>query len=155
MTVHQRMERFTLAEALDLAATVPIGRIVYSRYAMPAIYVVNFKLDGRDPVFRTRKGSMFGAGVAESVVAFEVDRIDEAERDGWMVTFLGRAKLITDPAEQARLAGLGVEPWAPGERNWFIKIATETVIGRRIPHPHDDDEVDPADHVDHAHHAGE
>ena len=139
MTVEQRMEHFNEAEALDLAATMPVGRIVYSRYAMPAVFIVNFRLDGRDVVFRTRKGSMFGAGVAGTVVAFEVDRIDEAAHEGWMVTFLGRAKLITDPAEQARLAELGVDPWAPGERNWFIKIVTEKVIGRRIPH-HPDDE---------------
>lgn len=138
MTVQQRMERFTETEALDLAGSVPIGRIVYSRYAMPAVFIVNFKLDGRDPVFRTRKGSMFGAGVAESVVAFEVDRIDEQAHEGWYVTFLGRAKLITNPAEQARLAGLGVEPWAPGEREHFIKIVTEKVIGRRLPHHPDD-----------------
>jgi hypothetical protein len=139
MTVEQRMERFSEAEALGLVATVPVGRIVYSRYALPAVFIVNFKLDGRDVVFRTRKGSMFGAAVAGTVVAFEVDRIDEQARDGWFVTFLGRAKLITDPAEQDRLAGLGVDPWAPGERNFFIKIVTETVIGRRIPH-HPDDE---------------
>lgn len=132
------MERFTEAEALELAATVPIGRIVYSRYALPAVFIVNFKLDGRDPVFRTRKGSMFGAGVAETVVAFEVDRIDEAAHDGWCVTFLGRAKLITSPAEQARLAELDVKPWAPGERNHFIKIVAEKVIGRRIPHDEHD-----------------
>jgi hypothetical protein len=141
MIVQQRMEHFTEAEALDLAATVPIGRIVYSRYAMPAVFIVNFKLDGGDPVFRTRKGSMFGAGVAETVVAFEVDRMDEAARDGWYVTFLGRAKLITSPAERTRLAGLGVDPWAPGERDHFIKIVTEKIIGRRIPH-HLDDELE-------------
>ena len=136
MIVEQRMEHFSEAEALDLAATQPVGRIVYSRYALPAVFVVNFKLDGRDVVFRTRKGSMFGAGVAETVVAFEVDRIDEHAHEGWFVTFLGRAKLITDPAEQDRLAGLGIEPWAPGDRGYFIKIVTERIIGRRIPHHH-------------------
>jgi uncharacterized protein len=141
MTVEQRMEHFSETEALELAATVPVGRIVYSRYALPAVFIVNFKLDGRDPVFRTRKGPMFGTGVAESVVAFEVDRIDEQAREGWFVTFLGRAKLITSPAEQARLGGLGIEPWAPGDRDHFIKVMTEKVIGRRIPH-HLDGEPD-------------
>jgi len=140
MTVQEGMERFSEAEALDLAATVPVGRIVYSRYALPAVFLVNFELDGRDPVFRTRKGSMFGAGVAETVVAFEVDRIDEAAREGWYVTFLGRAKLITSPAEQSRLSELGIDPWAPGDRGYYIKIVTERVIARRIPH--DDDEVE-------------
>jgi len=140
MTVEQRMQHFSEAEALDLAATVPVGRVVYSRYALPAVFVVNFKLDGRDVVFRTRKGPMFGAGVANTVVAFEVDRIDEAAQGGWMVTFLGRAKLITDPAEQARLAELDVRPWAPGERNHYVKVVTEKIVGRRIPHDEDDED---------------
>jgi hypothetical protein len=139
MTLQQRMQHFSEAEALALAATVPVGRVVYSRYALPAVFVVNFRLDGRDLVFRTRKDPMFGAGVAETVVAFEVDRIDEAAHDGWYVTFLGRAKLITDPAEQARLAGLDVRPWTPGERNQYIKIVTEQIVGRRIPHDEDDE----------------
>lgn len=138
MTADQRMEHFSEAEALGLVETVPYGRIVFSRFALPAVHIVNFKLDGRDIVFRTRKGSMFAAGVADTVVAFEVDRIDERARTGWSVTFLGRAKLITDPAEKERLAGLGVDTWAPGERNYFIKITTQTVVGRRIPHAEED-----------------
>jgi hypothetical protein len=93
-------------------------------------------------VFRTRKGSMFGAAVAETVVAFEVDQIDEQAHDGWYVTFLGRAKLVTDPAERSRLAGLGIDPWAPGERDHFVKIVSERVVGRRIPHHLDDDSED-------------
>jgi hypothetical protein len=140
MAIEHGMEHFSDAEALTLAATVPIGRVVYSRYALPAVFVVNFKLDGQDVVFRTRKGPMFGAGVAGSVVAFEVDRIDEKAHDGWMVTFLGRAKLITDPAEQVRLAALDVESWAPGERNHFVKVVTEKIRGGRIPHSDDEDE---------------
>lgn len=141
MTAEQRMEHFSEAEALDLVATVPVGRIVFSRFALPAVHVVNFKLDGRDVVFRTRKGSMFAAGVADIVVAFEVDRIDEEARTGWTVTFLGRAKLVTDAGEKERLAQLGIEPWAPGERNYFIKITTQNVVGRRIPHSEDDGEA--------------
>jgi uncharacterized protein len=140
MTVDERMQHFSEAEALALVATVPVGRVVYSRYALPAVFIVNFKLEGHDVVFRTRKGPMFGAAVANTVVAFEVDRIDEAARDGWMVTFLGRATLVTDPAEQAQLAGLEVHPWAPGERDHYVKIVTEKIVGRRIPH--DDDEED-------------
>ncbi|MFL6112799.1 MAG: pyridoxamine 5'-phosphate oxidase family protein [Catenulispora sp.] len=140
MTAEQRMERFSEAEALDLAETVPVGRIVYSRFALPAVHVVNFKLDGRDVVFRTRKGSMFAAGVADTVVAFEVDRVDEEARTGWSVTFLGRAKLVTDPAERERLAELGVDTWAPGDRDYYIRVMTQSIAGRRIPHQDDDPE---------------
>jgi hypothetical protein len=43
MTVEQHLERFSEAEALDLAATVPVGRIVYRRYALPAVFIVRHR----------------------------------------------------------------------------------------------------------------
>jgi nitroimidazol reductase NimA-like FMN-containing flavoprotein (pyridoxamine 5'-phosphate oxidase superfamily) len=126
------LEKLGEAEALALVATVPIGRVAYSRFAMPAVHVVNFALDGRDVIFRTRKGAKFGAAVADTVVAFEVDRIDEQTHSGWTVTLLGRSRLVTAPAEQDRLATLGITPWAPGDRDWYVRINTQTVTGRRI-----------------------
>ena len=120
------------AEALALAASVPIGRVAYSRYALPAVHVVNFAFDGRDVIFRTRKGAKFGAAVADTVIAFEVDRIDEATQSGWTVTLIGRSRLVTAKAEQERLAMLGITPWAQGDRDWYIRILTQTVTGRRV-----------------------
>jgi nitroimidazol reductase NimA-like FMN-containing flavoprotein (pyridoxamine 5'-phosphate oxidase superfamily) len=120
------------AEALALAATVPIGRVAYSRFAMPAVHVVNFALDGRDVVFRSRKGAKFGAAVADTVVAFEIDWIDERTHSGWTVTLLGRSRLVTAGADIQRLTKLGITPWAPGAREWYIRISTQTVTGRRI-----------------------
>lgn len=121
-------------EALKLAATVPVGRVVYSRFAMPAVHLVNFKLDGKDVVFKTRKGAKFGAAVADTVIAFEVDQFDEQTRSGWTVTLTGRSKLVTSPAEQERLAGLGIDTWV-ADREYFIKVQTQVITGRRIqPH---------------------
>jgi uncharacterized protein len=119
-------------EALALAATVSVGRVAYSRFALPAVHVVNFALDGPDVIFRTRKGAKFGAAVADTVVAFEVDRIDEATHTGWTVTLVGRSRPVTDPAELGRLAALGVAPWAPGLRDQCIRISTKMIAGRRI-----------------------
>ncbi|NUP51687.1 MAG: pyridoxamine 5'-phosphate oxidase family protein [Catenulispora sp.] len=118
-------------EALKLAATASVGRVVYSRYAMPAVHLVNFKLDGKDVVFKTRKGAKFGAAVADTVVAFEVDEVDEATHSGWTVTLTGRSSLVTAPAEQERLAGLGIDTWLP-DREYFIKVRTQVIAGRRI-----------------------
>jgi nitroimidazol reductase NimA-like FMN-containing flavoprotein (pyridoxamine 5'-phosphate oxidase superfamily) len=126
------VEVLSEAEALALAATVPIGRVAYSRFAMPAVHVVNFVLDGRDVVFRTRKGAKFSAAVADTVVAFEVDRIDEETHSGWTVTLLGRSRLVTSKPELERLATLGVSPWAPAGRDYYVKIFTQSVTGRRI-----------------------
>jgi len=130
----EAIEYLAEAEALRLAGTVSLGRVVYSRYAMPAVHLVNFRLDGKDVVFKTRRGAKFAAAVADTVVAFEVDLIDEATRTGWSVTLTGRSTLVTSPAEQERLAGLGVDSWIP-DREHFVKVRTQVVAGRRIrPH---------------------
>ncbi|NUR59543.1 MAG: pyridoxamine 5'-phosphate oxidase family protein [Catenulispora sp.] len=118
-------------EALALVATASVGRVVYSRYAMPAVHLVNFKLDGPDVIFKTRKGAKFGAAVADTVIAFEVDQVDDATRSGWTVTLTGRSSLVTSPAEKARLAGLGIDPWLP-DREYFIRVRTQVITGRRI-----------------------
>ncbi|GAA2000633.1 pyridoxamine 5'-phosphate oxidase family protein [Catenulispora subtropica] len=118
-------------EALRLAATAPVGRVVYSRYAMPAVHLVNFKLDGKDVVFKTRKGAKFAAAVADTVIAFEVDEFDPATRSGWTVTLTGRSSLVTSKPEQERLAGLDIDPWIP-DREYFIKVQTQLITGRRI-----------------------
>lgn len=131
----ETIEYLTEGEALRLAATVPVGRVVYSRYAMPAVHLVNFRLDGRDVVFRTRKGAKLAAAVADTVVAFEVDRIDEEARTGWTVTLTGRSSVVTRPEEIARLNWLDVDPWVP-DREYYVVIHTGRITGRRIA-PHD------------------
>lgn len=146
----ETVEYLTEGEALRLAATVPVGRVVYSRYAMPAVHLVNFRLDGRDVVFKTRKGAKFAAAVADTVVAFEVDRVDEAGRSGWTVTLTGRSSLVTRPEEIARLERLDVDPWLPG-RGYFVRVHTRDVTGRWIGSHgpdglHDRDQGDGPDH---------
>jgi hypothetical protein len=135
MARDELIDHLTEGEALRLAATVPVGRVVYSRYAMPAVHLVNFRLDGRDVVFRTRKGAKFAAAVADTVVAFEVDQVDEDSRTGWTVTLTGRSSVVTRPEEIARLEGLGVDPWVP-DREYYIRVRTTSITGRRVG-PHD------------------
>lgn len=131
----EAIEYLTEDEAVKLAGTVSVGRVVYSRFAMPAVHLVNFRLDGKDVVFKTRRGAKFGAAVADTVIAFEVDQIDEAARSGWTVTLTGRSTLVTSPAEKERLAGLDIDTWLP-DRDYFIKVRTQVVTGRRIGPDH-------------------
>ncbi|GGK76998.1 pyridoxamine 5'-phosphate oxidase [Planomonospora parontospora subsp. parontospora] len=119
-------------ECMSLLGSCPIGRIVFTDRALPAVQPVNFCLDGEDIVIRTTAGSKLAAATRRTVVAFEVDEFDPAARTGWSVTVVGHARAVEDPAEAARLAGLPLTPWAPGTRDHFIVIATEQVSGRRI-----------------------
>lgn len=118
-------------ECMALLATVPIGRIVFTEGALPAIQPVNFAMDGDDVLIRTGVGSKLAAAARSAIVAFEVDRYDEATMTGWSVVLIGRAHAVGQ-SEHDRLRTVDLVPWALGSRPHFIRITPEIVRGRRI-----------------------
>ena len=122
----------TRAECLALLPTVPVGRLVYTHHALPAVVPVNYVVDGGDILVRTGYGSSLAAAVRQSVVAFQVDDIDRVSEAGWSVTVTGQAREETDEQELARLSALPLRPWAPGLREHFLKIGIDLVAGRRL-----------------------
>jgi nitroimidazol reductase NimA-like FMN-containing flavoprotein (pyridoxamine 5'-phosphate oxidase superfamily) len=127
-----RLETLPRRECLRLMATVPIGRIVFSRQALPAVEVVNFVIDGGEIVVRTDVGDKLAVAVGGAVVAFEADCVDFACQVGWSVTVVGHCRVVTDDQEIQHLKDTGLRSWAPGSRNYFIVISPVIVNGRRI-----------------------
>jgi nitroimidazol reductase NimA-like FMN-containing flavoprotein (pyridoxamine 5'-phosphate oxidase superfamily) len=128
------IERLSDGECLRLIASVPVGRIVYTLRALPAVEPVNFAVHGGDIVFRTEPGGQLAAALRQAVVAFEADELDIGRRDGWSVTIVGTAREVTDPADMARLRQIGLAPWAPGEREHFVRITPGIITGRWLHH---------------------
>ena len=126
------LEQLSRDECLRLMASVPVGRVIYTRRALPAVELVNFALDQGDIVLRTDGGGKLAAAVRGAVVAFEADCLDQAHRVGWSVTAIGPSREITDPAEIARLQAIGLSSWAPGKREHFIRIMPEILTGRYL-----------------------
>jgi nitroimidazol reductase NimA-like FMN-containing flavoprotein (pyridoxamine 5'-phosphate oxidase superfamily) len=121
-------------ECMRLLPSRPIGRIVFTDRALPAVQPVNFCLDGQDIVIRTAAGSKLAAATRQAVVAFEVDDFDSVERTGWSVTVVGVARAADDPAQIARLESLRLTPWTRCPDH-FIVITTVEATGRRIQQP--------------------
>ncbi|MFF5187652.1 pyridoxamine 5'-phosphate oxidase family protein [Streptomyces sp. NPDC000345] len=120
-------------ECLRLMAGVPVGRIVYTRQALPAVLPVNFRLDHDGAVLvRTSASSELVSAVDGAVVAFEADQVDAATHSGWSVVVTGPAGLVTDPAEHARLLRTGPRSWVPAPREAFVRIEPELVTGRAL-----------------------
>ncbi|MEU3527894.1 pyridoxamine 5'-phosphate oxidase family protein [Streptomyces sp. NPDC038707] len=118
---------------LRLLGRVPVGRIVYTRQALPAVLPVNFRLDADSSVvLRTSADSELVRAVDGAVVAFEADEFDAAAHSGWSVVVTGRAALVTDAAERARLARCGPDSWRPLRGGVFVRIAPDLVTGRRL-----------------------
>ncbi|WP_326784017.1 pyridoxamine 5'-phosphate oxidase family protein [Streptomyces sp. NBC_00151] len=120
-------------ECLAMLAAVPVGRIVYTRLALPAVLPVNFCLDYDGAVLLcTPASSDLVTAIDGAVVAFEADELDVALHSGWSVVIVGSAHLVTDPAEHARLLRTGPRSWVPAPQEVYLRIASALVTGRRL-----------------------
>jgi nitroimidazol reductase NimA-like FMN-containing flavoprotein (pyridoxamine 5'-phosphate oxidase superfamily) len=101
----------------------------------PAVFPVNYALDGDAVVFRTAPGTKLEA-ISRSLVAFQVD-CWAPSGTGWSVVVEGFAQEVTSadaPGLRERLAALPLRPWAPGDRLHFVRIVPFTITGARL-HP--------------------
>ncbi|MEU5538455.1 pyridoxamine 5'-phosphate oxidase family protein [Streptomyces sp. NPDC020362] len=130
---HRRIE-LDRAEALRLLGSVAMGRVVFTRQALPTVRPVNHVLDGGDIVIRTPEGAALTSQSQRGddtgvVVAYEADAIDPETHLGWSVVVTGYARLVTDPLEQVRICAL-LEPWAaqPGTDH-AVRIHPDLITG--------------------------
>ncbi|MGW4561143.1 pyridoxamine 5'-phosphate oxidase family protein [Streptomyces sp. NPDC004561] len=138
---HRRID-LDYAEALRLLGSVSMGRIVFTRQALPTVRPVNHVLDGGDIVIRTHEGPALTSHAEEAVdadvvVAYEADAIDPDTHLGWSVVVTGYAHVVNDPTEMARIQTL-LEPWAPVEdMDQAVRIRPELVTGILLVEAHD------------------
>jgi nitroimidazol reductase NimA-like FMN-containing flavoprotein (pyridoxamine 5'-phosphate oxidase superfamily) len=124
-----------------LIASARFGRVVFMRDGDPWALPVNCAVIDHQIVFRTAAGSMLHDLRDGAVVQFEVDSAERVAESGWSVLVRGRAVEIRDERELARAAESGLHPWAPGERDQWMKIVPNRVSGRVISRGfHADDE---------------
>jgi len=126
------------AECLRLISAGGVGRIGYTGRFGPTILPVNFVLHERAIVFRTGQASPMGEDLrtgiadAEFKVAFEIDEISPATREGWSILIQGSAHLVDSEPELTAVRQSGVQAWAGGEKELFIRIIPTRITGRRI-----------------------
>ncbi|GAB2444303.1 pyridoxamine 5'-phosphate oxidase family protein [Streptomyces incanus] len=118
---------------MRLRGTVPVGRILCTRRALPAVLPVDFGLDGGGSVL------LCAAEAAEpvraidgAVVAFGADDGDAARQAGWSAVVTGPATVVTDPAEHECLARTGPVSRAPAARAVLVRIESGPVTGREL-----------------------
>ncbi|MEU8305470.1 pyridoxamine 5'-phosphate oxidase family protein [Actinomadura sp. NPDC048955] len=119
----------TRAECLRLMGTAAVGRIVFTRQALPAVAPVGFVVDGEDVVIPVSRGSGLVAATRGAIVAFQADDLDAADRIGWSVTVVGRARVVRDPGDRAREA---LRPWTAGTGAEFILVSCGRISGQRV-----------------------
>lgn len=123
-------------ECLRRLNSARVGRVAFVENGEPIILPVNHVVDGESVVFRTALGAKLAAAEDGVPAAFEVDAYDVDRWAGWSVVIRGVASVVEDPAEVARLATLGVSPWANlVERKNWVRIRAYSLTGREIVHP--------------------
>ena len=126
------------AECLRLISAGGVGRIGYTGRFGPTVVPVNYALHEGTIVFRTGQRGPLGEDLrtgiehAESKVAFEIDELSPATREGWSILIQGAAHPVDSEAERASVMQSGVEPWAGGEKELFVRVIPTRITGRRI-----------------------
>jgi hypothetical protein len=111
-------------ECLRLMATAGVGRIIYTRHALPAVELVSFSLDGGDVVVGAIRDPAASA-IRDSVVAFQADQVSPHDMSGWTVTVIGWAR-----ADAGSPCPAGRE--YAGGHEYVIRISHEVVTGFRF-----------------------
>ncbi|MEU2789884.1 pyridoxamine 5'-phosphate oxidase family protein [Streptomyces sp. NPDC007100] len=134
------MKQLSRGQSLRLLGSVSLGRLVFTQNALPAIRPVNHLLDGEDIIVRLNDGATLTsiappAGEAGLVVAYEADAIDPLTHLGWSVVVTGYARLVADPAQEARYQEL-LRPWVARTMSAALRIHPDLVTGfRLVPQP--------------------
>ena len=116
-------------ECRELLAGGGVGRVIFRSAGRPVALPVNFKTLAGDVIFRSTDDGEVAAIASEEQVSFEVDRIDDAMREGWSVLATG----TVHSAEQVpELEALDIEPWAGGERDTYFRLSVTKLTGKRI-----------------------
>jgi nitroimidazol reductase NimA-like FMN-containing flavoprotein (pyridoxamine 5'-phosphate oxidase superfamily) len=135
MLEDEGLEILSEEECRNLVGMARVGRVGVTMGAVAAIFPVNFAVLDGDIVFRTGTGTKLDAATRNSVVAFEVDRIDAVYEEGWSVFVVGAAEEVHDPKELEHVRQLDLPTWAGGARDRVVRIRPDFMSGRRIVQP--------------------
>jgi hypothetical protein len=141
MTVEPAVLKSLLpAESLTLLRSVPVGRIVFTDRALPAITPVGFLVLGNgDVVFRADVGSKLSVATRAAVVAFQADSYNDESREEWSVVVTGRSRHVVSVEELDEIDSIHPATRAAESRQDVIRITAEIVEGHRIARGSEDE----------------
>jgi nitroimidazol reductase NimA-like FMN-containing flavoprotein (pyridoxamine 5'-phosphate oxidase superfamily) len=122
----------TMDQCWALLDTETVGRVALIVDSHPEIFPVNFVLARRAIVFRTSGGTKLWGAVTAKPVAFEIDGYNPQDETAWSVTARGAAELIESQEEKDSVDALLLEPWQPGEKTYYVRVAPKALTGRRF-----------------------
>lgn len=120
-------------ECLELLRSRVAGRVAVNAPDGPHILPVNYAVLDETILMRTTPYSVLGTYGRNTMVAFEVDHLDEEQRRGWSVAARGRCHSVEDPSEIRRLMHQAPpQPWAAGQRTLLLQLQWRELTGRTL-----------------------
>jgi nitroimidazol reductase NimA-like FMN-containing flavoprotein (pyridoxamine 5'-phosphate oxidase superfamily) len=106
------------------------GRLVVTVAGEPDIFPVNYVSSNGKLYLRTAPGNKLAQLTINSAVLFEADGIlsDEA----WSVVLRGKARVLNNSAELAAVEELGLKPWVPTLKDFYVEIEPTSTSGRHF-----------------------
>ncbi len=117
-------------QAWKLLESTKHGRLVVTVTGEPDIFPVNFATSGRKLYLRTAPGNKLAELTINEKVLFETDGIlsDEA----WSVVLRGTARVLNQSADIAAAEALGLKPWVPTLKDFYVEIDPTSISGRHF-----------------------
>jgi len=106
------------------------GRLVVTVAGEPDIFPVNYAVDNRKLYLRTAPGNKLAELTINSKVLFETDGI--LSEEAWSVVVRGTARVLEQSADIAAAESLGLKPWVPTLKDFYVEIEPTSVSGRHF-----------------------
>jgi nitroimidazol reductase NimA-like FMN-containing flavoprotein (pyridoxamine 5'-phosphate oxidase superfamily) len=133
---YQRIVELTTQQCLHLLDThrPRLGRVAFAEDGdpdWPTVLPVNYAYHDGQIFFRTFEGSKLYAALRRQRVAFEIDVVDSAWKEGWSVVALGTLEVVRDPKHRAAVDEI-LRSWAADRTGQLVRLDIELLTGREI-----------------------
>ena len=126
------VEVLTEAVCWERLRRTSIGRLGVHHEDQPAIYPINYVVDGKSIVFRTRPDSKIHHAPLLERVAFEIDGFEPTQGNAWSVLIKGFGRFVDSVPEIEHADDLPLYPWVDADRSAWVRIIPVEITGRRF-----------------------
>jgi nitroimidazol reductase NimA-like FMN-containing flavoprotein (pyridoxamine 5'-phosphate oxidase superfamily) len=132
-----RLQTMSPERCRELLASRHEGRIAWEAPDGPQLVAVSYVLHHGAITFRTTPSGALAQFERPTMVAFEIDDVDQDAGLAWSVLVRGWAQPVTDPGDLATLrADPTPVPWATGTTTTlFVVIHERGISGRTVRGP--------------------
>lgn len=115
--------------ALELLATVSLGRLVTVHDGRADIFPVNYAVSPEGTLFfRTAEGTKLASITVQPDVLFQVDQLEGDS--AWSIIVRGSARRLESFTEINAAEELDLKPWLPTLKYNFVEITPDHISGR-------------------------